>query len=173
MVSIKLRAGSAIVDPPDGKVPYQPWAAAVKQERSRNIFNPNPELRDPVVTHCVMAGVPRAQYEGVPPTFQIVQTPGFLVLLFDRLHAARIIPVDGRPHAAANIKLWMGDSRGRWEGNGLVVNVTNHHDRPWLDWAGNFHSDALRVLGRGTRSSGGASRAIENGTPAATQRPSV
>jgi hypothetical protein len=150
MVLIKPRAGSAIVDPPDGKVPYQPWAAAVKQERFRNIANPNPELRDPVVTHCVMPGVPRAQYEGVPPTFQIVQSPGFFVLLFDRLHAARIIPVDGRPHAAANIKLWMGDSRGRWDGNTLVVTVTNHNDRPWLDWAGNFHSDRLRVLERWT-----------------------
>ncbi len=150
MVSIKPRAGSAIVDPPDGKVPYQPWAAAVQEERFRNISNPNPELRDPVVTRCVMPGVPRAQYEGVPPTFQIVQSSGFFVLLFDRLHAARVIPVDGRPHAAANIKLWMGDSRGRWEGNSLVVTVTNHNDRPWLDWAGNFHSDGLRVLERWT-----------------------
>ena len=150
MVSIKPRAGSAIVDPPDGKVPYQPWAAAVKQERSQNIFNPNPALRDPVVTNCVMPGVPRAQYEGVPPTFQIVQNPGLLLLLFERQHTARIIPVDGRPHATANIKLWMGDSRGRWEGNSLVVNVTNHNDKPWLDWAGNFHSDALRVQERWT-----------------------
>ena len=145
-----LRRGSAIVDPPDGKVPYQPWAAAIKQERFKNIYNPNPELRDPVSTRCFLAGVPRIQYDVAPPTFRILQAPGSVLLLFERQHAYRVIPLDGRPHVPANLKLWMGDSRGRWQGNTLVVDVTNHNGKPWLDWAGNFHSDALRVVERWT-----------------------
>ena len=72
------------------------------------------------------------------------------MLLFERQHAYRVIPLDGRSHASGEIKLWMGDSRGHWEGNTLVIDVTNHNERPWLDWAGNFHSDALHVVERWT-----------------------
>jgi hypothetical protein len=150
MADNKLLRGTPIVDPPDGKVPYQPWAAAIKQERFKKIHDPNPAVRDPVSAHCFLAGVPRIQYDVAPPTFQILQVPGSVLLLFERQHAYRIIPLDGRPHVPANLKLWMGDSRGRWEGNTLVVDVTNHNDRPWLDWAGNFHSDALHVVERWT-----------------------
>jgi hypothetical protein len=72
------------------------------------------------------------------------------VLLFDFNHTNRIIPLDGRPRLAENMKLWMGDSRGRWEGNTLVVDVTNHNDRTWLDRSGNLHTDALHVVERWT-----------------------
>ena len=65
-------------------------------------------------------------------------------------HAFRVIPLDGRPHLAENIKLWRGDSRGRWEGNTLVVDVTNHDARTWFDQAGAYHSDALHVVERFT-----------------------
>jgi hypothetical protein len=58
--------------------------------------------------------------------------------------------MDGRPHVTPDLRLWMGDSRGRWEGNTLVVDVTNFDDRTWLDSHGSFHSDALHVVERWT-----------------------
>ena len=71
-------------------------------------------------------------------------------MLFERAHAYRIIPTDGRPHVGENITLWQGDSRGRWDGTTLVVDVTNQNAKPWLDQAGNFYSDAARVVERFT-----------------------
>jgi hypothetical protein len=147
MAANEFLRGSAIVDPPDGKVPYQPWAAAKKKARLDKIHDPDPAVRDPVGTRCLLAGLPRMQYQ---TGFRILQVPGYVLILFEFQHAYRIIPLDGRPHPAGNIKLWMGDSRGRWEGNTLIVEVTNHLDTPWLDWAGNFHSDALRMVERWT-----------------------
>jgi hypothetical protein len=85
-----------------------------------------------------------------PGAFQIVQTPGYVVFFFGNSHAYRIIPTDGRPHLGKNVKLWQGNSRGRWEGNTLVVDVTNQNDRTWFDSHGTFHSDAVHVVERYT-----------------------
>ena len=82
--------------------------------------------------------------------FQILQPPGHVVFLIAFSHSYRVVPLDGRPHLADDIKLFMGDSRGRWEGNTLVVDVTNNNDRTWLDGIGSFHSDALHVVERFT-----------------------
>ena len=71
-------------------------------------------------------------------------------MMIEFAHAYRIIPLDGRPHVGENLKLWQGDSRGRWEGNTLVVDVTNHNDKTWFDIVGDFHSDAMRVVERFT-----------------------
>jgi hypothetical protein len=79
-----------------------------------------------------------------------VQVPEYVLFLFENSHAYRIIPMDSRPHLGEHIKLWMGDSRGHWEGNTLVVEVTNHNDMTWLDSHGTFHSDALHVVERFT-----------------------
>jgi len=140
------KASQAIVDPPDGQIPYQPWTAAIRKQRLDNHLSPDPKLRDPV-NSCFLVGVPRTQYQS---EVQIVQTAGYVVLLFDFNHTNRIIALDGRPQLPENMKLWMGQSRGRWEGNTLVVDVTNLNDRTWLDRAGNFHTDALRVVERWT-----------------------
>jgi hypothetical protein len=80
----------------------------------------------------------------------VTQTPGHVLILNDYAHTFRIIPTDGRPHLGPNIKLFEGDSRGRWEGNTLVVDVTNQRDRTWLDHVGNFYSDAVHVVERFT-----------------------
>ena len=66
-------------------------------------------------------------------------------------HTYRDIPLNAGPHIAQDVKLWMGDSRGRWEGNTLVVDVANHNDQTWFDIVGDFHSDALHVAERFTR----------------------
>lgn len=141
--------GTIIVDPPGGKVPYQPWAAAKRQDITANHTNPRgPGDIDPQ-SRCFLGGVPRVTYQEVTG-IQIDQVPGNVILTYEFNHAYRIIPLDGRPHVGGAITLWMGDSRGRWEGNTLVVDVTNHTDRTWFDVVGTFHSDALHVVERYT-----------------------
>jgi len=137
----------AIVDPPDGKFPYQPWAAAKKKEIADNHTDlTKREYVDPH-TLCFLSGIPRVLYQG---GFQILQPPGHVVILQEFNHAYRIIPLDGRPHVGESIKLFMGDSRGHWEGNTLVVDVPNNNDKTWWDVVGSFHSDALHIVERYT-----------------------
>ncbi len=131
---------SLIVDPADGKIPYQPWAAALQKENRSKYVEPN--------VPCFPSGVPRSMY--VPTQIQFLQTPGHLLIMFERAHTYRIIPTTARPHVGPRIDLWMGDSRGRWEGNTLVVDVTNHSAKAWFDQAGNFHSPAARMVERFT-----------------------
>ena len=143
-------AVSVIVDPPDGKIPYQPWAAAKRQDISDNHMDPpSIDYIDPVARGCFLEGVPRINYQG-GNTMRIVQPPGYVVMIHEFQHAFRVIPLDDRPRLADNVKLWMGESRGRWEGNTLVVDVTGNDGRTWFDIVGSFHSDALRVTERWT-----------------------
>jgi hypothetical protein len=138
---------SLIVDPVDGKVPYLPWALAKRQDIFDNHNNPTKwEHVDPH-TLCWLSGVPRMHYQGIT---QILQIPGYVVMLQEFNHAYRIIHLDGRPHIPANLKLWMGDSRGRWEGTTLHVDVSNKNDKTRLDIVGDFHSDAVRIRERFT-----------------------
>ena len=138
---------SLIVDPADGKIPYQAWARAKRTEIFDNHTNLTKwEYVDPHA-RCFLSGVPRIFYQG---TFQIVQPPGYIVILQEFNHGSRIIALDGRPHVGGNIKLWMGDSRGHWEGNTLVVDVTNNNDKTWFDLVGDFHSDAVHIRERYT-----------------------
>jgi hypothetical protein len=131
---------SIILDPPDGRVPYQPWAAARMQDHFATYVNP--------VQLCYPDAPPKQAYgAGV---FRIVQTPGQVVFLGDLAHTYRIIPTVARPHLGPDIRLFMGDSRGRWDGNTLVVDVTNQRDRSWLDHVGNFYSDNVHVVERWT-----------------------
>ena len=131
---------SVIVDPPDGKVPYQPWAAAQKKENRGKYIDPN--------LVCFLSGVPRTMY--VPTVFRVLQSPGYIVMLLERAHAFRIIPTDGRSHLDEKLTLWNGDPRGRWEGNTLVVDVSNQNARPWFDQAANFYTDAVHMVERFT-----------------------
>ena len=141
---------SVIVDPADGKVPYQPWAAArYKGVHARhNVFPVKPEDTDPQA-RCAPAGIPRVHSHVT--AFQILQPAGQVIFLYQyprSLH--RSVPLDGRPHLGTNIPLWMGDSRGRWEGNTLVVDITNTNAQTWLDQVGGFHSEALHMVERFT-----------------------
>ena len=131
-----------IVDPPDGRIPYQPWADQKRKDLLEHHMFEDPEA------HCTLAGVPRQIY--APFGFQIFQPPNYVVIFFEAFHAFRIIPMDGRPHAAADVKMYSGDSRGHWEGDTLVVDVKNQNDKTWFDMAGNFHSDAIHVTERFT-----------------------
>jgi len=93
----------------------QPWARAELASRRR----PERGYDDPTA-HCFVAGVPRSMY--VPSPVQIVQPPGYVVFLFERM-SWRTVPLDGRPHLPDAIRLWQGDSVGRWEGDTLVVDT--------------------------------------------------
>ena len=137
-----------IVEPADGRIPYQPEAAAKRKALLADIFTPTkPEHVDPHV-RTLLDGVPRINY--VPGGMQIGQIPGYVVIAYESNHVYRVIPMDGRPHVGKNVTLWMGDSLGRWEGNTLVVDVTNFNNDTWFDAHGSFHSDALHVVERWT-----------------------
>jgi hypothetical protein len=133
--------GQGIVE--GNEIPYQPWATAKKKENFANRAT-----ADQTEADCFMPGVPRATY--MPYPFQIVQTPTLLAITYEFAHALRNIPIDGSPHPDGLPDAWMGDSRGRWDGDTLVVDVTNFNDQTWFDRAGNFHSDALHVVERYT-----------------------
>jgi len=138
---------SLVIDPPDGKIPYQPWARARRTDVLEHHTNLTKwEHVDPH-TRCFLSGVPRVFYQG---TFQFLQPAGYVVVLQEFNHGSRVIALDGRPHAGEAVKLWMGDSRGHWEGNTLVVDVANLNDKTWFDIVGDFHSDALRIRERYT-----------------------
>ena len=132
-------AGQGVVDGND--IPYQESAIAQQLENFENR-----EALDPV-RQCYLPGVPRATY--MPFPFQIVQTEGHVLLLYEYVHAQRRVYTNGTPHQE-DIDFWMGDSRGRWEGDTLVVDVTNFNGFTWLDGSGNFHSDGLHVVERYT-----------------------
>lgn len=136
----------AIVDPPDGKIPYLPSALAKRQENYKN------RAKDPVA-HCYKPGVPRITY--IPFPFQITQAPTWIQVTYEFVHSHRNIYLNGSTHLEG-IDFFNGDSRAKWDGDTLVVDVTNLNDDPalvptWFDASGNYHSDALHVVERWTR----------------------
>jgi len=135
---------SLIVDPPDGKLPpYTPEgqqrggalrAAVAKQ-------NPVTSIRDLTnFERCITWGVPMPRAGPDTSYYQIVQSPGYVVIVMEAIHDARIIPLDGRPHLPRSMRTWNGDSVGRWEGQTLVVDTTNFCDKDnFLGAAENLH----------------------------------
>jgi hypothetical protein len=136
-----------VIDPADGSLPYQPWARAERINREL----PYRGYDDPTA-HCFVAGVPRSMY--VPSPFQILQPPGYVVLLFERM-SWRIIPLDASAHIPDNVRLWQGDSVGRWEGDTLVVDTTNLNGKAWLNEVGDVLSHAAHIVERFTPTADG------------------
>lgn len=134
-----IPAGLGIVE--GGNIPYTPQARAKAQENRADWLS-----QDPLVK-CYMPGVPRATY--LPFPFQIIQSPDHVVMAYEFASASRIVYMD-RPDFEAPIFSWMGHSRGHFEGDSLVIDVTDQVPDTWLDHAGNHHSDALRVTERYT-----------------------
>jgi hypothetical protein len=134
-----MPAGKGVVE--GGEIPYQPWALAKKAENFANRAKADP------LAKCFMPGVPRIMYLDFP--FQIFQTRDHIAITFEWSQVYRVIYTNNtKPRAGFDF--WMGDSRGRWEGDTLVVDVTNNNDQTWFDMAGNFHSEALRLTERYT-----------------------
>jgi hypothetical protein len=119
---------SLITDPPDGRVPALTAEAkkrppTVDTDRNLRGFD-GPESRS-LSERCITYGSPRIQ-AAYNSYYQIVQTRDTVVILMEMIHDARIIPLDGRPHVGQNIRQWLGDSVGHWEGDTLVVDTTNY-----------------------------------------------
>jgi hypothetical protein len=143
------RSTSLVVDPPDGKIPYT--------DEGRRRWNATPKIGPPLA-----ANVPedRAQSERcittdglwIPNPFynnyhQILQAPGYVIIVTEMMHEARVIPLDNRPHAGAGVRMWLGDSRGHWDGRTLVVETTNFNARRLFRGA----TDQLTLVERFTR----------------------
>jgi hypothetical protein len=129
---------SLIVEPVDGKIPYQPWA----QERRRKAVE---EFVSPTAL-CLPVSVQRFVYSPTAGAgMRIIQQPDYFVWTMERLHTHRIIPLTPRPRLAPDIKMWMGASQGRWEGNTLVIETTNLNDLGWFDHIGTFMTDSAKL----------------------------
>jgi hypothetical protein len=141
----RVKAPSRIIDTPDGEIPYQAWARERQKYLLANYFDPTkPEHLDPQQRCWPLGAVRQFTWHDV----QILQYPDYVVLEHEGGHAYQIIPLDGRPHVGENIKLWMGDSRGHWEGTTLVVDVTNNNAKGRLSRAGDFSSDKVHHVVR-------------------------
>ena len=120
---------SMIVDPADGRIPYS--AAGRERVRARpGQTSAGPEGRSPQ-ERCISYGIPRL---GGPysQNVHVAQTPDHVLLLFEMVHEFRIIPLDGRPRLPGHVRQWLGDSRGRWEGDTLVVETANFRPAQWF-----------------------------------------
>lgn len=140
---VSKRRESMVVDPPNGRVPLRPEAIA---QRNATLALPAsiPQHYGPW-ERCITRGVPGSAFPGgYNNGHQIIQTADHVVIHSEMIHEARVIPLDGRPHLASYLKSWEGDSRGRWEGNTLVVDTTNFNGRSWI--ATNVAAGRLRGI---------------------------
>jgi hypothetical protein len=152
---VATRQTSLVVDPPDGRVPLTPAAEAA---RNRNLTNEDSfEFMSPW-DRCITRGPGRLFPAGYNNAYQILQTPGYVVIHHEMIHEARIIPIDKGPHLDKSVRQWTGDPRGHWDGNTLVVETTNFNDKGWIATnaasariRGVPHSDALRLVERFAR----------------------
>jgi hypothetical protein len=149
------RQTSLVVDPPNGRTPDMLPEARM---RPAGVFEPaQPRSWEDFTYYirCISRGVTGSVFPVIYGNGQqIVQGPGFVTILQEMVHEARVIPLDGRPHAGANIRSYMGDSRGRWEGNTLVVETTNFiggRTGIGANGGGTPTSDALKLTERYTR----------------------
>lgn len=126
-----------------GEIPYKPEMLARKKENQENWLSRDPEIK------CYLPGVPRATY--IPQPFQIFQNANQIFIAYQFAGAVRNIYL--KDPGEAPVDSWMGQSYGHWDGDTLVIDVTGMNDQSWFDRAGNFHSDALHVTERYTRTS--------------------
>ena len=154
---VSTRRTSLVVDPPDGRVPVRPEAEARRAYDLEHISD-SWEHMSPW-DRCITRGVPGGMFPaGYNNAYRITQIPGYVVILYEMIHEARIIPMNGGPHLPSHVRQWNGDSRGRWEGNTLVVDTTNFNGKGWIATNGGAgrirgipQSEALHVVERFTR----------------------
>ncbi len=156
---------SLVVDPPDGRIPALLPAARrrlIDRENARRGRGEADSWLDRNTwERCISRTLPVAMIPNVyNANYQILQTPDHVVVLMEMIHEARIVPLDGRPHVAGRIRQWLGDSRGRWEGDTLVVETERFNDR--LD--GGDHQPS-HVIQTGHRGPGGTLRLVERFRP--------
>jgi hypothetical protein len=140
-----------VVDPPDGKIP--PMTAAAEKRiaaRARSGRGPADSYEDrSLYDRCVSRGLPGSMLPTIyGDSYQILQGPGYVAIRYEMIHETRIIPLDTRPHLSSTIREYMGDARGHWDGNTLVVETTNFRESSTYR---NANADTLRLVERFTR----------------------
>ncbi len=136
--AFSVPAGTGVVE--GNEIPYLPAAAARKKDNQENWLARDPEIK------CYLPGVPRMMY--MPYPLQIVQGQDTILMASEFASASRTIRMNSKEKSPTDS--WMGWSIGRWEGNTLIIDVTDQNDQTWFDRAGNFHSEALKVVERYT-----------------------
>jgi hypothetical protein len=147
-----LQRTSLIVDPPDGRLPPLTPEAQKREKARLEDRRRHPDMADSwedrnLAERCITRGAPKLP-GGYNNNFQIFQTKDYVAILQEMIHEVRFISLNGSPHVDKNLRLWMGDSRGHWEGDTLVVETIGFNDRTWLDLGGHTHSEALRTTER-------------------------
>ena len=148
---VGTRRTSLVIDPPDGRIPARTAAAqervAARAALSQRITE-GPEDRS-LSERCILRGNagPPMTPAGYNNNVQLFQTPGYAVIFTEQIHDARIVPTNGRPHLPQHLRQWMGDSRGRWEGETLVVETSNFNNKMYFRGAG----EGMHVIERFTR----------------------
>ncbi|MGY8790624.1 MAG: hypothetical protein ACKVKR_10175, partial [Pseudomonadales bacterium] len=137
---VDMQAGQGVVA--GGSIPYQDWALARRKENFANRAELDP------LNKCFLPGSPRIM--AMPWPFQIFQTDEHVAITFEWTQVYRLIYTAGQEPLYPGFEHWMGDSRGHWEGDTLVVEITDLNDRSWMDAAGNFHSLAAVITERYT-----------------------
>ncbi len=154
---VSTHQSSLVVEPANGRVPIKPSAEAVRDYNAAH--NADSYEYMSVWDRCITRGVPGGMFPAAyNNAYQIIQTPGYVTILYEMIHETRIIPIDNSPHLPASVREWNGDSRGHWEGNTLVVDITNYNGKGWMGTAGSagrlkgiLQSEALHVIERFTR----------------------
>ena len=136
--AFSVPAGIGVVE--GNEIPYLPAAAAKKKDNQENWLARDPEIK------CFLPGVPRMMY--MPYPIQIVQGQDTILMASEFASASRTIRMNSKEKSPTDS--WMGWSIGRWEGNTLVIDVTDQNEQTWFDRAGNFHSEELKVVERYT-----------------------
>jgi hypothetical protein len=154
------RQASLVVDPPNGRIPPLTPAGEAAVKALRGGLGPGNHFPDKVdswedfdiYSRCITRGMVNSM---LPTLYnfgnEIIQAPGYVVIRNEMIHETRVIPLDGRPHLGQGIVMYMGDSRGHWEGNTLVVETTNLKDQPGV--GGGLFTDAAHLTERFTRKS--------------------
>ena len=148
---------SLVVEPPDGRVPVRPEAEAKRAYDLAHVADSYEHMS--LWDRCITRGMPAGMFPaGYNNAYQIMQVPGYVVITYEMIHETRIIPLDGRPHVDSSIRLWSGDSRGRWEGDTLVIDTTNFNGKGQISTSaaggrmrGIPQSDAAHIVERLTR----------------------
>jgi hypothetical protein len=153
---MKAARRSMVVDPPDGRVPVLKWA---EDKRAYDLDHvQDSEVHQTSWERCITRGMPAGMFPaGYNNAYEFIQTPGYVVIRYEMIHNARIIPIDGRPRLGQKIRQWDGEPRGHWDGTTLVVESSNYNDKGMIATSaatqrirGIPQSEALHVVERFT-----------------------
>jgi hypothetical protein len=144
-----------IIDPPDGRIPGLTPAAQKRRDDQNEYRKQHPAdswLDRSAYDRCISRGMPGSMLPGFyNHNYEIVQAPGYVAIQVEMIHDVRVVPLDGRPHLNKAVAQWLGDSRGRWDGNTLVIDTTNFNDKVFERGAAWGFGGTMHMVERFTR----------------------